>query len=77
MSEYIFDDVYNLHGYHDRDEYLESLSEDYDIPLEVVATLADTLGPGEDFDGLVTTLEDAADYISLYENEDNYYDEED
>lgn len=48
--------VYKDHGYEDRKDYLESLAEDY--PREVVMALADLLGPEEDFDGLVTMLED-------------------
>lgn len=50
--------VYEENGYVDRDDYLESLAEEHDVPLETVKVLADTLGPNEDFDGLVTALED-------------------
>jgi len=38
------------------------LSEDFDIPLNAILEIADILGPDEDFDGLVTELEDYADY---------------
>lgn len=48
---------YTAHGFANRREYLESLCEDY--PREVVYALAGILGPNEDFDGLVTELEDA------------------
>lgn len=41
-----------------RIDYLTSLSEDFDIELSTVLALADVLGPNEDFDGLVTMLED-------------------
>jgi hypothetical protein len=34
------------------------LSEDMGIPLYVVYAIADSLGPNEDFDGLVNVLED-------------------
>ena len=44
--------------YGSRDEYLHALAEDYGIPYETVEVLADTLGPNEDFDGLITTLND-------------------
>lgn len=46
-------------GYKSRRDYLESLCEDY--PRARVAALSQMLGPSEDFDGLVTMLEDAAD----------------
>ena len=50
--------VYTEHGYENRREYLESLALDYDIPELTVFALASFLGPNEDFDGLVTTLDD-------------------
>lgn len=52
-------DVYQENGYTDRDDYLNSLAEDYGLPEEVVRALAEVLGPDEDFDGLVSNLEDA------------------
>lgn len=48
---------YIANGYANRKEYLESLCEEY--PRDAVMTLADILGPNEDFDGLITHLEDA------------------
>lgn len=48
--------VYQQHGFENRRAYLESLCEDY--PRSAVFVLAGMLGPNEDFDGLVTTLED-------------------
>jgi len=55
----------NLEGYleygaENRAEYLEMLADDYGVDLATVYALADVLGPMEDFDGLVTSLEDAA-----------------
>lgn len=47
---------YQLNGFANRKEYLESLCEDY--PRDIVFALADILGSSEDFDGLVTSLED-------------------
>jgi len=52
-------DVYQQNGFENRRAYLASLAEEYS-PTAVYA-LADVLGPNEDFDGLVTALEDAAD----------------
>lgn len=48
----------NYEDYGGRDNYLESLSEEYGVPVETVFSLADMLGPNEDFDGLISTLED-------------------
>lgn len=47
----------------DRDEHLRELSEDYGVPMYVVRSLADLLGPSEDYDGLVTALEDYCDSV--------------
>ena len=53
--------VYQENGYKNRKEYLQCLSEDYGVPLETVLVIADMLGISEDFDGLVSALEDYAD----------------
>ena len=50
--------AYTANGYTDRADYLEALCEEY--PADIVHTLADLLGPDEDFDGLVSSLEDFA-----------------
>ena len=50
--------AYTEHGYASRRDYLDSLAEDYDIDRDTVHMMADLLGPTEDFDGLVTSLED-------------------
>ena len=52
-------DVYQENGYDDRDDYLRSLAEDYGVQLDAVMAMAEVLGPEEDFDGLVSNLEDA------------------
>lgn len=52
--------IYQENGFQNRRDYLESLSEEYD--RETVFALAGVLGPSEDFDGLVTMLEDESDY---------------
>ena len=51
--------IYQENGYESRKHYLQCMSEDYDVPLEVVYSLASMLGPNEDMDGLVNALEDA------------------
>ena len=55
---------YQALGYTNRKEYLDSLCEEY--PRSIVYALAGLLGPSEDFDGLVTALEDAAE--DMYED---------
>ena len=52
------DDVYRAQGFESRTDYLQSLADDYELPLEDVQMIACLLGSSEDFDGLVTTLED-------------------
>jgi hypothetical protein len=50
--------IYEQNGYRDRSDYLDSLREDYG---EAVDILTSVLPASEDFDGLVTALEDMAD----------------
>jgi len=50
--------VYEREGYKDRAEYLQSLADNNGVDIQTVLALADVLGPNEDFDGLVTSLED-------------------
>lgn len=45
-------------GFESRKEYLENLADDYGLPLDHVQALADILGPSEDFDGLISMLND-------------------
>ena len=53
--------IYKANGYEGREDYLSCLAEDYGLSLEeVVRPLAELLGPDEDFDGLVSSLEDEA-----------------
>ena len=53
---------YTANGFENRRAYLESLCEEY--PREMVFTLASILGPNEDFDGLITALEDESDSLN-------------
>ena len=57
------ENIYNENGFENRKEYLKSLSEDYDIDFETVEALADILGESEDFDGLISALEDCENYF--------------
>ncbi|GHU66970.1 hypothetical protein FACS189447_08680 [Spirochaetia bacterium] len=49
---------YTKNGYKNRQDYLKSLAAEYDLDLKTVLVLADMLGPSEDFDGLVSGLQD-------------------
>jgi len=53
--------AYEDNGYPNRHEYLKGLAVDFGIPLNVVLEIAEVLGPSEDFDGLVTELDDISD----------------
>lgn len=50
--------IYQEEGYTSRRDYLDSLAEDFGIDRQTVYALASILGSSEDFDGLVTALED-------------------
>ena len=52
-------DIYRENGYDGREDYLSCLAEEYGLDLEdQVRPMAELLGPDEDFDGLVSMLED-------------------
>lgn len=51
-------DIYQTIGFYDREDYLLRLADEYEVDPDIVMNLADLLGPDEDFDGLVTALED-------------------
>jgi hypothetical protein len=50
--------IYQEKGFKNRNHYLRSLAEEYCIDEDTVFVLADMYGPQEDFDGLVTSLQD-------------------
>jgi hypothetical protein len=52
------DNVYTMNGYKNRKDYLENLALDMGIEKDIVFSLASLLGSVEDFDGLVSSLED-------------------
>jgi hypothetical protein len=49
---------YLNHGYKDRDDYLNNLADDYGVDSVAINAIAEMLGPDEDFDGLISELED-------------------
>lgn len=50
--------VYQKNGYRNRMHYLKSIADDYCLNLSTVLMAANMLGPNEDFDGLISFLED-------------------
>jgi len=52
------ENIYKENGYKDRRDYLENLADEHGISLEEVEIISSVLGPDEDFDGLVTMLDD-------------------
>jgi len=50
--------IYQENGYENRKDYLNSLADWHGVDKGTVYYLASILGKNEDFDGLVTTLED-------------------
>jgi hypothetical protein len=54
--------VYEECGFSSRKDYLLSLADEYGVDQRKVFMLANTLGPDEDFDGLVVALEAANDF---------------
>jgi hypothetical protein len=53
--------VYTDNGYKNRKDYLKNLADEMGIDTDTVFMMASVLGASEDFDGLVTSLEDMAD----------------
>lgn len=70
----IYEDIYSEQGFANRKEYLGSLGEDFGVPVDIVYMLASLYGPTEDFDGLVTAVED---YAESHMDDDDYMDESD
>lgn len=50
--------IYQEAGYLNREHYLKSLSEEFDIPYEDVIIVSEMLGEAEDFDSLPIYLGD-------------------
>lgn len=62
--------AYTDEGFKNRGHYLECIAHDFGLDPAIVYGIASILGPSEDFDGLLTALEDAADEISRKEIEE-------
>ena len=55
--------IYTEEGYESRKDYLTCLADDYGLEANDVFMLASMLGSNEDFDGLVTSVQDYADQL--------------
>ena len=55
------DSVYVKMGYKNRTDYLEDMADSTGVDSYVIDSIADILGPNEDFDGLVSAMDDYAD----------------
>ena len=53
--------IWQENGFKNRKEYLDFLADDFGVPKSVVYALASVLGASEDFDGLISELEDYCD----------------
>lgn len=53
-------EIYKRKGYANRADYLRGLAEENGVDLDIVLAISDILGPYEDFDGLVSMVEEAA-----------------
>jgi hypothetical protein len=54
--------IYKENGYDSRKDYLTCIADDYGLEVADVFTVASILGSSEDFDGLLSSLEDMAEY---------------
>ena len=52
--------IWQENGYTSRKDYLQQLAAEYDVDYQSVACIAALLGSGEDFDALVSAVEDMA-----------------
>lgn len=58
----LYQNVYQENGFENRKEYLQFLADEYGVSLGDVLMIANTLGANEDFDGLVTSLQDFVEF---------------
>ena len=54
--------IYEECGCENRQDYLESLADEYGVSIDQVQALAYLLGEAEDFDGLVIAVQDIGEY---------------
>ena len=51
--------IYIQNGYNSRQDYLQSLADEYDLQIDTVLLAAEIMGESEDWDGLISMLQDA------------------
>lgn len=61
--------VYQRNGYQNRKHYLKRMAEDFGVQPQVVFSLAELLGPDEDFDALPQQLDDYSSMIHFTQGE--------
>lgn len=54
--------IYKENGYENRKDYLECLASNYGVDIDTVNSLSNMLGSNEDFDGLISAIDD---YINM------------
>ncbi len=64
--------VYVQNGYDDRKDYLSCMADDYGVEFTVVEEIANLLGENEDFDGLVSMLDDISDSMFDWDVNERY-----
>jgi len=52
--------IYTDKGYESRSDYLISMADNFGVDVDTVFAISEMLGSSEDFDGLITSLEDFA-----------------
>ena len=62
------ENIYQEQGFLNRDDYIKALAFDYDVDEDKVYELASIYGEEEDFDGLVTLIEDYVDIVDMFES---------
>ena len=66
-------DVYKEAGFQSRKDYLNYLSDEYGVDIDIVNALAGLLGPSEDFDGLISSLDDFSNTNDIYVSRCRWY----
>ncbi len=52
------ENIYRENSYLDRENYMTCIASQYGVDLMIVTSIAEILGDDEDFDGLISNLED-------------------
>ena len=74
LKEIEKNNIYVENGFDDRNAYMEYLADLNGIPVSYVWDIANVLGQEEDFDALVTTLDDyAPTFTNIEDMEDEDY----